>query len=236
MGSERRVRQQARHGRPAYVQRIPITTFDNITTSGSDPERSAAQLFFSLKHRLKATSGAREKQHWFRGDIREAEEAIHTVLASAKSRAMVVDPYFSADDVDLWLPSVAARGAAVQVLTSKAGLRQIKLEGLKNALLEKEHLTRLKSKLGVPTRDLNPTTLRVMRGDQSPIHDRFIVVDDRVWLLGSSLNAFGKHGTMLVELPLPAEVLPKLERVWTEESDSLDERLAELQGSAEGES
>jgi hypothetical protein len=33
---------------------------------------------------------------------------------------------------------------------------------------------------------------------------------------------------MLVELPQPGEVLPKLESVWESESDSIADRLAEL--------
>jgi hypothetical protein len=145
---------------------------------------------------------------------------------------MLVDPYFAADDIQVWLPVVARRGVEIKVLTSRAGLRQRTLPGVavKGRDLELEHVKRLSEGLKAAERDqvVNPTKIRLMRGKHPVIHDRFIVADDHVWLLGASLNEFGARGTMLVALPLPGEVLPELEKVWDTESVSLDERLGEL--------
>ena len=56
------------------------------------------------------------------------------------------------------------------------------------------------------------------------IHDRFLLCDDKVWMLGSSLNAYGTRGTMLLRLPEPKSVIQELERVW-EKAKTLEERI-----------
>jgi hypothetical protein len=63
-------------------------------------------------------------------------------------------------------------------------------------------------------RYVNTITVRVMAGKKSAIHDRFFVVDDGVWLLGSSLNEFGSRGTMMVALHDPSPIRERLFEVW----------------------
>jgi hypothetical protein len=66
--------------------------------------------------------------------------------------------------------------------------------------------------------DFGPYEIRVLEGrEQSPIHDRFLVIDDEAWLLGSSFNKFGNRGTMLVKLHRPKPVIDILMDYW--ESD-----------------
>ncbi len=236
IGRERRVALPARKGRAATTQRIAVAEQDRRVVAGNEAVNSAARVLSSLKHRLKAGSGVREHQRWFRGDVAGAEAAIKKILSTARRTALVVDTYFAARDVKVWLPAIANRGAEVRILTSSFGLQQQSLIGtaLKGRDLEREQLRRLSSEIDSAERDqlLNPTTVRVMPGAHAPIHDRFVVADDRVWLLGASLNEFGTRGTMLVALPLPAEVLPELSRVW-EESVPIAERLSALEASAE---
>jgi hypothetical protein len=76
---------------------------------------------------------------------------------------------------------------------------------------------------------INPVSVRVMSGER-PIHDRFLIVDEKVWHLGSSLNAFGTRGTMLIELDEAEAMIPELLRyAEPAASKSIDERLADLQ-------
>jgi hypothetical protein len=44
-----------------------------------------------------------------------------------------------------------------------------------------------------------------MPGQKSPVHDRFLIVDGTVWVLGASLNEFGSRGTLLMKLPATPE-------------------------------
>jgi hypothetical protein len=99
--------------------------------------------------------------------------------------------------------------------------------GVRPAEVERAQLQELETQLTAAraAREVNHTIVRVMTGKHPAIHDRFLIVDDRAWLLGSSLGAFGERGSMLVELPFPTQVLPELERVWLSESTSIAERL-----------
>jgi hypothetical protein len=63
--------------------------------------------------------------------------------------------------------------------------------------------------------------VRVSSGEPPPIHDRFLIQDENVWLLGSSLNSFGERGTMAVLLADPTPVKTMLAEEWERASDRL---------------
>jgi hypothetical protein len=65
---------------------------------------------------------------------------------------------------------------------------------------------------------VNPVEVRVALGRRAPIHDRFVVIDDRVWLVGSSLSELGARGTVVVQLQDPAPVLALIQQVWDTEA------------------
>ncbi len=44
----------------------------------------------------------------------------------------------------------------------------------------------------------------------SSLHDRFLIVDDKVWVIGNSLNSLGEKASMVVRLPDPYEVIERL--------------------------
>ena len=71
-----------------------------------------------------------------------------------------------------------------------------------------------------------------MAGDSAPIHDRFLVLDNDIWLLGSSLNEFGERGTATVRLPYAPEPLENIERVWGD-ARPLEEFVTDCSGSPE---
>lgn len=232
IGSERRVQLPARKGRPEKLLRIPVSSNEPVTIGGSEPGASAAGILHRVENRLNAGAQSGEAQQWFRGDVEIAEEAVRKILATTKERALIIDPYFGADDAKPWLPTIAGNATEVQVLTSSSGLRQ---RGNRSSSLgarecELSQLEKLRDEIRALAEAglVNATTIRVMMGAHPPIHDRFLVADDRVWLLGSSLNMFGLRGTMLVRLPSPLAVLPCLERVWSQESVSLDDAIAQL--------
>ena len=41
---------------------------------------------------------------------------------------------------------------------------------------------------------------RVMKG-KAALHDRFIITDEKMWMLGCSLNEFGVRATTLIRVP-----------------------------------
>ena len=72
-----------------------------------------------------------------------------------------------------------------------------------------------------------PIVIKMMPGNRPDVHDRFLLVDDRVFLLGSSLGEFGSRGTTLLRLPYPELVRPKLEAAWNSGVE-LDTKIASL--------
>jgi len=167
---------------------------------------------------------------WFRNNAQVAEVEIRKVIGAAKTKVLLVDPYFTALGAKLYLPWVTGSGVQNEILTSSKGLREISLTdegdemgGTKWAKRELAHLEALSNELNhaVAARRVNSTLVKVMGGDSPAIHDRFLVVDESAWLLGSSLNSFGTRGTMMVELPSPEAVVPELVHVWKDPT-SLD--------------
>lgn len=80
-----------------------------------------------------------------------------------------------------------------------------------------ENLKKLQGKKFV-----NQLEVKVMVGEKADIHDRFLITDNFVWLLGSSLNEFGSRGTMLVRLPEPKAVIETLESIYSRSEDFSD--------------
>jgi hypothetical protein len=122
-----------------------------------------------------------------------------------------VDPYFGADELAEFSLAVSRTDVPIHVLSSGKGLKE---DVVKGGTVEKgdalvEALAALRKLEG-----MNPLEIRVMVGEDPPIHDRFIVVDKQVWHLGASLHDFGGRGTLVLAVPHPEEVHPHLVAAW----------------------
>ena len=53
-----------------------------------------------------------------------------------------------------------------------------------------------------------------MPGKRPTIHDRFLFAGERHWMLGASINGFGKRGTLMVIVPDPEPLAEDLRSVW----------------------
>lgn len=89
----------------------------------------------------------------------------------------------------------------------------------KRVLLPKTYLEQLHEEIQHyrQTYPLQKIDCRILRGSPSPLHDRFIVVDDRVYLLGSSLNEFGNRTTTIIKVPAPDELIRQAQTWWEDE-------------------
>ena len=67
----------------------------------------------------------------------------------------------------------------------------------------------------------------------SSLHDRFLVVDEDVWLIGNSLNSLGEKASMVVRLPNPEEVIEQLQ-VLSANALDLDIYISKLPGESTG--
>lgn len=235
--SDRRIVLPARGSRPAETHKIPIAGMTEKTITGSERGVSASQVLY------RAATGSSKvaalaKQMWFRDKAPAAEAAIRKLIGAAKERVLLIDPYFTKVEATLYLPWVTRSTAKNEILTSSHGLRQIspsieENEGQESKVgrrvkRELAHLQALSTELndGLAARRINPTVVKVMTGSRPPVHDRFLIIDGNIWLLGSSLNNFGTRGTMMVELPAPMAVMPDLVALWVSDtSKEMSQRI-----------
>ncbi|MBL8918113.1 MAG: hypothetical protein JNJ54_04560 [Myxococcaceae bacterium] len=133
---------------------------------------------------------------WFDRDKTAGTQAVRDIIGTASKRLHLLDPYFGASDIAYAL-GTTRHGLPIRILTSHdfCTTRNEDL-GVENG----EVLLRtLDTVLAQDSRF--KIEIKVMAGGKSPVHDRFLIVDDAVWLLGASLNEFGSRGTLLLRLP-----------------------------------
>lgn len=98
----------------------------------------------------------------------------------------------------------------VRIISSKADLTAGRKTELK-ALIDEYN-----GKLGAKV------SCRLLRGKASILHDRFIVADENVWMLGCSLNMFAQKATTLIRVPRDyrKKIVTMAEEWWNSEDYS----------------
>lgn len=153
-------------------------------------------------------------QQWFAQDRQGAVLAILDKLRHAQRSVLIIDSYFGHEEL-VFVNAVGNLKVPIQILTSAMHLRNSPKQTESTEKMPKygtilsENLRRISNDQYANTIDV-----RVLGGDTSPIHDRFLLIDDAVWLLGNSLNGFGKTLSTMVVLPDPAPLKQELTKYW----------------------
>jgi hypothetical protein len=184
------------------------------TTVGSVTEKTASahdRMREAHFARMKKKQGA--EQRWFRDQKDEARDVLRTLIHGAQATLLLVDPYFGAEELGEFMLAVGQEEVPIRVLTSAEVLH----ESAPGAPDQErgEQLSAVLRQVQAHER-MNPFEVRVMTGSRPAVHDRFLCIDQRIWLLGSSLNEFGSRGTMMLALPDPDAVRDDLARAWDE--------------------
>ena len=172
------------------------------------------------------------------------------IYFSSSKRCMILDPYFHHVDLEYAI-SIQNISIPVQIISSVAFLSQkIKVEKAKQTtvseklkrffycVLNKEIKNKRDSYAEMLQQSilnyknsyaLQEITCKVLRGSKSPLHDRYLVVDDKVYLLGSSLNEFGARATTIVKVPTPQPLIDQAIEWWNSDKvcPSLEKYLIE---------
>jgi hypothetical protein len=183
--------------------------------------KGIARLEGAQARRTRRERGNAE-QKWFRAQASDALAELRQLVGKAHDQVLLVDPYFGGEDFDRVLLAIQDPGVPVRVLTGAEHLRR---HNKRHAMEESEYLEIRVAEAQAAGR-MNPVELHVMQGDAPAIHDRLLRVGADVWMLGSSLNAFGSRGTLLVKAPDPEPILSDVEAVW-KESPEFSNWLAE---------
>jgi hypothetical protein len=196
---------------------VPLVGPFSIARQVGEPRRDRVGA-----ERLSAASSDRERrnrgiveQKWFRDQVEDAIAELRALVGGATAPLLLVDPYFGGDDLRRVLLAVQDPGLLIVILVGANHLRE------RHPTLPVEECDHLDSCLAQAQAagPMNPMHVRVMSGSSRSIHDRLLLVDDRLWMLGSSLNAYGRRGTLLVRVPDPEPVLADVREVWSSSED-----------------
>lgn len=220
------------------------TTTQEIRKFASEKPVMVGSYDHSLPHYLKSQQRnkevddleARKEFIFFPGDdpVNDKEKArriIGEILNRASKRCMILDPYFGAPDL-FYVYIIKSTSIPIQILSSVAFLKK-QINENSNLTHAEYLLTELKKfKKNIPQQKIE---CKVLKGnDKSPLHDRYIVIDDTVYLLGSSLNEFGTRATTLVKVPVPERIIDKAISWWdTDEKTTLLENYLTQKVSAD---
>ncbi len=137
---------------------------------------------------------------WFDENERAGTHAIRDIIGMAHERIDFLDPYFGQSDLRSFALATTRHGLPVRILTSADFCTKkdpgVSMENGDALLHELASIRAQDPRLAIE--------IKVMAGAKSPVHDRFLVVDDAVWVIGASLNEFGSRGTLILRLPPPA--------------------------------
>ena len=193
---------------PKYVSERPISIapFDH----------SLAQYFQEMGEARKLEELERAGEFvFFPGrpeDPARAKKAVETLLNKASKRCMILDPYFGTGDL-LYAYLIRNTSVTVQIISSAMFLNsKAKYQSgrkIKQAFLLKRSFDKYKKPL-----PFQRVELKVLLGGKSPLHDRYIIIDNSVYLMGSSFNEFGSRATTLIKVPAPQSVIQQAEDWW----------------------
>lgn len=141
---------------------------------------------------------------------RYATGIIREIVSDASQRLIICDPYLGAEDVKKYVLFVPYKGVSIKLLSSAKFLKK----SFKDSRSEGEKLLEVIKQIKEQDQTLN-IDCRVLKGrERSPVHDRFIVVNNDVYILGSSLNEFGSRATTLFKVPDPNLIINEMESWW----------------------
>lgn len=206
--------------RPASVQ--DFTLYDVEQHSIGEPVTATAEarLHLLVKRReVRQGNSTTDEMVFGPGDRERAAAFIRASLGRAMTRALVVDPFVEPRDLYEFGIQDRRRGLSVTFLRSAAGLNAaIQHPDLGTHPLGRHlqlQIRHLRSQLGNDA----PT---VMLMKDIVFHDRLLVVDDAVWIMGHSLNQVGlSEISTMVRLRAPEPMLSLLERA-VQEARSID--------------
>jgi hypothetical protein len=214
-----------RHDEEAYSVSLVGGLRNEVRHEGRAPLPAATVLHQASMERNRRQRGA-EQQRWFRNRSSDGIKALRDVIGKVKNEVLICDPYFGGDDVRRLVLAIADPAVPVQILASAMHLHRERADGVTEGRYLNE---RLAEAMRAPP--MNPTEIRVVTGAKAAIHDRFLWLGDRLWMLGSSVNRFGNRGTLMVVAPDHEPVLEDLKQVWTG-SPTLAQWLAERRPAA----
>lgn len=189
--------------------------------------------YFIKESRKRAMNSLEDKLefNFFPGsdaDKVQARNYIAKIIGKSVHRCYLLDPYFS--EHALFYAYVISRlNVPIRILGAafylKKKVDKDDPDSPRHAELLLEKLNEFR--LQTPNQEVQCRVLR--GGETSKLHDRYIVSDNNVYLLGSSFHEFGGRATTIIKVPAPVSMIQKADEWWQEDySVELEQFVQEL--------
>ena len=206
----KRVHVPASGQRPAYSYDVSEKEKERDMVVGKDRQNvDVGSRLVQAEYRRSRRQAAAE-QHWFHDSPTDAAQYIRDKIGAACGSVLIADPYFAGRELLAFGHAIQWQGVQLRILTSTECLKG-KGRVDENISAGKELQRVLKKTF--KSYSTKPE-IRVLGGKVSDLHDRFLVVDEKVWLSGNSLHTIGERAGMIVGLPDPEPVIGHLEDLW----------------------
>ncbi|CAH1213020.1 hypothetical protein PAECIP111893_03613 [Paenibacillus plantiphilus] len=222
-GPTRRITHTRKDG---VEEEIIVETRNPFNSFPSPPVLSVTQkLRLSEERRM---LNKLEKEHVFiyfpggESSLQHAKTVIRKLLGSANSRCVICDTYLSGDDIIRFATLVSNTDVSIQLLSSQFFLKKNFDGSSISNLTHGEKMSKVLESILYQDRSLRIEAKLLLGSNKSPLHDRFLILDDEVYMLGSSLNEFGSRATTLFRIPDPSRLINQVEDWWQDDKMTID--------------
>jgi hypothetical protein len=196
---------------------------DKEITVGDESYTTTKLLSDKERDRLLSSLETQKVFMYFPGrdedSVNRAKLVIRDLIQSAHQRCMICDPYLSAKDVINFALFITGTNMSLRLLSSASFLSTEITDG-GCVITQGEKLYDTLECLKQQDKNFR-AECKVLRGKKSPLHDRLIVIDKDVYLLGSSLNEFGSRATTLFKAPNAVKMITEMEKFWMDSQISI---------------
>ncbi len=126
------------------------------------------------------------------GSRREVHQVLTEIIAKARGEIMLFDPYFDAENFEEYVNGIDSLDKHICIMNCN-GL--VDVNGKKELLRHVEHY---EQQFAVSI------DCRTCPGDR--LHDRYILTEEAVWMMGASFSEMGRRATSIVKLPKDEEM------------------------------
>lgn len=141
-------------------------------------------------------------QKWL-NNMKDARQHIRELISCAGSDILIIDPYFNSKDLFDYLHAPTNSNISIRIIRSKISNKEQECKKSFSKCIETLHLSGVKH---VKIYAMNANKGR-------DFHDRFLIIDENIRLLGNSFNNIGKAAGMIIGLPNPAPILLEIEKM-----------------------
>jgi len=183
-----------------------VEKFSKVNTPSSKTENFIPEYYFKKAENERShIKKAEDKEFIFlhgikdsatKTDLRkQSKKIIHEIINKSNDSCYICDPYFNVNDLVNYAFYIKDTSVDIRILNAKEYIDKKAANDLRNAINDYND------------KPYQKIELRLLRGDKSILHDRFIVSDKDVWYIGTSLNQIGDRVTVISKVPNSSNTL-----------------------------